>query len=129
MEALGSPKLKWTSPYTQQGDVLIKKCGEFGVFEKEFLKIPKDSKKITGNLVFKGDTNSHALFGGRFQLYQYENVTFIKVKEATILDHVKELTANEKAEHHAQWIPVGEYFCDGVMEYDHLKEESRRIID
>lgn len=127
---LGKPDAIWKSPYTQQGDCLIKKCGEFGVFETEHNSIPKDAIENPGNLVLKGQTNSHALYGGKFQLLEKNNVLFIRVDEATVLDHVKDhLGARESAEHHAQWIPPGEYFFDGVMEYDHLKEESRQVID
>lgn len=127
---LGAPDLEWTSPYTQQGDCLIKKCGVFGIFEKEFEGIPNDAKERPGNLVLKGQTNSHALYGGKFKLLEKDDVLFIKVEEATVLDHVKDHKANrESAEHHAQWIPAGEYFFDGVMERDHLKEESRQVID
>lgn len=129
-QILGAPDLKWKSPYTQQGDCLIKKCGKFGVFETEHSKIPNDATEKLGNLVLKGQTNSHALYGGKFQLLEKDSVLFIRVDEATVLDHVKDhLSKPEKAEHHAQWIPVGEYFFDGVMEYDHLKEESRQVID
>lgn len=127
---LGAPDLTWTSPYTQQGDCLIKKCGKHGVFEREFLEIPKGAEAIPGNLVLKGQTNSHALYGGKFQLLRKDDVLFIDVQEPTVLDHVKDHNrGQERAEHHGQWIPVGEYFFDGVMEYDHIKEESRQVID
>lgn len=127
---LGAPDLKWSSPYTQQGDCLIKKCGKFEVFEVEHKSIPADAKVKSGNLVLKGQTNSHALYGGKFQLLEKDNVLFIRVDEATVLDHVKDHNGSrENAEHHAQWIPQGEYFFDGVMEYDHLKEEARQVID
>lgn len=127
---LGTPDMKWTSPYTQQGDCLIKKCGRHHVFEREYVKIPTDATEKLGNLVLKGQTNSHALYGGKFQLLEKDGVLFIRVDEATVLDHVKDhLSGREAAEHHAQWIPPGEYFFDGVMEYDHLKEEARQVID
>lgn len=127
---LGAPDMEWTSPYIQQGDCLIKKCGNFDVFEKEYASIPESAKPVPGNLVLKGQTNSHALYGGKFQLLENEGVLFIKVDEPTVLDHVKDhLSVRENAEHHAQWIPKGEYFFDGVLEYDHLLEESRQVID
>lgn len=129
MEALGSPDRQWQSPYTQQGDVLIKKIGKHGVFEKEYEQIPDDVKPKLGNLVLKGAMNSHALYKGKFDLLEKDNVTFIRVHEATVLDHVKDLASSERAEHHAQWIPPGEYFVDQVQERDHLLEESRAIID
>ncbi len=127
--ALGKPDANWKSPYTQQGDLLIKKCGRFGVFETEYASIPKNADKVSSNLVLKGQNNSHALYGGKFELLTSNNVLFIKVEEATVLDHVKDRTTKEKGEHHAQWIPPGEYFVDSVQERDHIKEESRAVID
>lgn len=131
MEAkvLGDPNKPWPRPYTQQGDCLIKKCGRHNVFSREFDKIPKDAESVSGNLVLKGQSNSHALFGGKFQLFRAEDHLFIRVEEPTVLDHVKDEKSRAHAEHHAQWIPVGEYFVPPVKEYDHIKEESRAVID
>lgn len=127
---LGKPDAVWKSPYTQQGDCIIKKCGTKGMFQVEHESIPNDAVERKGNLVLKGQTNSHALYGGTFRLLEKDGTLFIRVIEATTLDHVKDhLGTRESAEHHAQWIPAGEYFFDGVMEYDHIKEESRQVID
>jgi hypothetical protein len=127
---LGSPDAKWKSPYTMQGDCLIKKCGKFGVFKTEHASIPKGTTPREGHLVLKGQTNSHALYGGKFNLMEKDGTLFIQVKEATVLDHVKDHSGpRESAEHHAQWIPPGDYFFDGILEYDHIKEESRQVID
>ena len=115
----------------QQGDCLIKKCGVVGIFKKEFNSIPTEAKKVKGNLVLKGTTNSHALYGGKFELLTYEGTLFIKVIKETKLDHVKDhrTTKSKHAEHHAIKIEPGEYFFDGVMEYDHMKNERRQVID
>jgi hypothetical protein len=118
--------------YIMQGDVLLKKVGVKGIFKKEYAAIPKTAKPIKGNLVLKGTNNSHALYGGKFQLYEASDKTlFIKVTKDTTLDHVKDHTAKTAvhAEHHAQTVPVGEYFVSPIFEYDHQLEESRIIID
>lgn len=130
LDVLGHPEKEWVSPYTQQGDCLIKKIGKFGVFQVEHTVIPKGAKEVSGNLVLKGQTNSHALYFGEFKLYLGDDGTlFIEVLSPTILDHVKDHKHQVRAEHHAQWLPVGKYFHDGIMEYDHLREESRRVVD
>ena len=113
----------------QQGDVLVKKIGINGVFKKEYKSIPSDAKPTKSNLVFKGETNSHALFEGDFELLEHEGVKFLKVNKTTVLDHVKDHNTRVRAEHHSQAIHPGDYFIDGVQEYDHLLEESRRVID
>lgn len=129
IDVLGKPETQWAKPFTQQGDCIIKKCGKFGIFEKEHMAIPSDAKKVDGNLVLKGQTNSHALFFGEFQLYNKDGILFLKVITPTILDHVKDHKHQVRAEHHAQWIPTGEYFIDDLLEYDHLLQESRKVID
>ena len=117
--------------YFQQGDVIIKPIGTFGVFTQEFEKIPAKAKPLKGNLVLKGNTNSHALYGGKFKLLNFENTLFIKVEKETTLDHVKDhrVAKPKHAEHHAQKLPKGEYFLSPLSEYDHQKEEKRQVID
>lgn len=117
--------------YIQQGDCLIKKCGNFGVFTTEYADIPPQAKKVKGNLVLKGTTNSHALYGGKFQLYTDGTVLFIEVTKDTKLDHVQDHKAAKPkhAEHHAIKIPPGKYFFSPLMEFDHQKNESRQVID
>lgn len=116
----------------QQGDVIIKKCGVTGFFKDEQQDIPSTAKKVKGNLVLKGNTNSHALYGGKFQLYKDDKgVLFIEVTKETKLDHVKDhkVARPKHAEHHAIKIPPGKYFFSPVMEFDHQKNEARQVID
>lgn len=125
---LGNPE-KRISPLVVQGDCILKKCGDFDEYYDGHKSIPKDAEEVVGNLLLKGQTNSHALYGGKFQLLKKDNVLFLRVDETTVLDHVKDLISNENAEHHAQYIPKGEYFLDELLEYDHVLMESRRVID
>lgn len=129
LDVIGNPEKQWTSSYTQQGDCVVKRCGKFGVSLNEFDDIPGEAKLKEGNLVLKGQTNSHALYFGEFQLYDLNGRVFIDVKTPTILDHVKDHKFQVRAEHHAQWLPVGKYFIDPLLEFDHLLEESRRVVD
>jgi hypothetical protein len=129
LDVLGNPEKEWVSSFTSQGDCIVKKCGKFGVSNTEFESIPSEAVKKDGNLVLKGDTNSHALYFGEFQLYDLNGRIFIDVKTPTILDHVKDHRHQVRAEHHAQWLPVGKYFIDPLLEFDHLLEEARRVVD
>lgn len=117
--------------YYMQGDCILKRVGIFDIFEEEYEEIPKDAKQVKTNLLLKGTTNSHALYGGEFEILEHEGVLFVDVKKETILDHVKDHNSlsPEHAEHHAQTIEAGQYFVAPLVEYDHLKEESRRVID
>lgn len=115
----------------QQGDVVLKKCGVKGFFAQEFEAIPEKAKKLSGNLLLKGNTNSHALYGGKFQIYLHEKTIFLDVTKETKLYHVQDhrVKKPKHAEHHAQAIPPGQYFLSPVLEYDHALEESRVVID
>ncbi len=118
--------------YKQQGDCILKRCGDYEeFFVDNFKAIPKTAKPIKTNLVLKGTTNSHALYGGKFQILKDGERLFIDVKKATTLDHVTDhrIKKPKHAEHHSQVIPPGQWFVDELLEYDHLKEESRRVID
>lgn len=115
----------------QQGDCILKRCGTFNYFKEEFNEIPSSAKKIKGNLLLKGANNSHALYGGKFQLYKNKDMIFVDVLKETVLDHVQDhlVKKPKHAEHHSQKIKPGQYFVDELLEYDHALEESRRIID
>lgn len=116
-----------------QGDCILKRCGNYEeYFIDNFKDIPNEVSNVQGNLLLKGDTNSHALYGGEFQLFKDDTGRiFVEVKQETTLDHVKDHLAINPvhAEHHAQTVPVGKWFVDELLEFDHLKNESRRVID
>jgi len=126
--ALGNPN-EIKSPYISQGDCIVKKCGVKDVFIREFDSIPSDAKKLDTNLVLKGEQNNHAIYYGDFEVLEKDGITFLRVIEPCILDHVRDLKTQSHAEHHAIWISKGEYFIDQLNEYDHLAEESRKIRD
>lgn len=106
--------------YLQQGDVMIKRCGVKGVFSQEYASIPEDSKLIAGHILYVGQNNTHAFSKGKFEILEKEDVRFIRVIEPSTLSH---------GEHGDTSVEPGEYFLDIVKEYDHLTEESRRVID
>lgn len=112
--------------YFQQGDCILVQLGD-----QNFLNAPT---KITGekqqsNVVLKGNVNSHALYDGEFEIFNDKGQIFVDVKTFAILDHVKDTVNNVHAEHHAQYIPKGQYFLRGVLEFDHLEQMSRQVID
>lgn len=112
--------------YLMQGDCLIIQLGD-----ENFKNSPKEitGEKTKTNLVLKGQTNSHALYEGDFDIYKDGDQVFIDVKTYTILDHVKDENYREHAEHHAQYIPAGKYWVGFVLEFDHLEKMARQVID
>lgn len=95
--------------YLQTGDVLY----------KQVKSIPKGAKKIPGNLIHKGEQHHHAI-NGNFVLFQKGEEIFIEAKTRCQLLH---------EEHATVVLPKGKYQKYIVLEYDHWKEESRRVVD
>lgn len=95
--------------YIQQGDVLLKMQEKF----------PKTFKVLKTNLIHKGDNHHHKIRGD-FEIYETESEMFLLCKDKCELFH---------EEHKTIEIPEGLYKKKIVLEYDHLLEESRMVID
>lgn len=95
--------------YFQTGDVIY----------HEEKSIPVNLKKIAGNLIHQGRDHHH-LIDGDFELFDGNDGFFIDAKSTCKLTH---------PEHKTIELPAGIYRKGIVVEYDHLTEESRQVID
>jgi hypothetical protein len=97
--------------YLQQGDVLIKKVSEV------------KGKKLNHLTLAKGEMTGHhhTITKGDAELYEHEGTLFLRVNSETA-----ELTHQE---HKMIEIPKGDYEIGIVREFDHFKEEARRVAD
>lgn len=95
--------------YFQTGDVLYFQIKE----------LPKDVIDLKTDLFHKGDNHSHKVKGD-FSIFKLNNDMFLECKSECELYH---------EEHKSIMIPIGIYKKGIVLEYDHLKEESRKVID
>lgn len=131
-KVLGTPQSKWKSCFTAQGDGILIQCGSEKakkLFTKYFDSIPADAQKLDTNVVVRGNTNIHALFEGNFEVYQQKSgQTFVRVLDAALLAHM-EPSGLKHAEHHAQWIPKGDYYIGDLFETDHIRDERRIALD
>lgn len=93
--------------YWQQGDCLLKHC------EK-----PTGVEKKKTDLLWKGQNHHHRL-RGKFQIATKGEDTFVHSKGCELFHE----------EHNTLQIPEGFYQLGIVQEYDHWKEEARRVID
>lgn len=91
----------------QQGDILIFECAK-----------PKDVTKLKTDLLHKGQQNHHRL-RGKFMIGEINGKRYIHSKVCELF-HEEHKTIN---------IPEGFYSLGIVIEYDHLLEESRQVID
>lgn len=97
--------------YFQQGDVLIKKIDE----------MPKKVKKLKTTVIAEGEATGHAhRIIGDGSLYVLGQTMFLQAKAEVELKH---------EEHDPIKIPPGVYAIDNVREFDHFKQESRKVVD
>lgn len=112
--------------YFQQGDCLLIQLGDEN-FENSPTQIT--GSKSDDIVILKGNTNSHALYDGEFDIFRDGDMVFVDVKTFAILDHVRDVETRSHAEHHQQYIPKGQYYFKGILEFDHLEKMSRQVID
>ncbi len=95
--------------YLQTGDVLYFKIDS----------IPNDAIKLETDLFHKGDNHNHKV-RGKFNILQHNDDLYLECLEDCELYH---------EEHSSVVAKQGIYKKAIVVEYDHLLEESRRVID
>lgn len=93
--------------YIQQGDVILKQC------EK-----PNNIENLKTDLLFKGQQHHHRMRGD-FMIGKSGDRIFLYSKGSELFHE----------EHKTLQIPAGFYELSNVVEYDHMLEESRRVID
>jgi hypothetical protein len=106
------------SEFYQQGDVIIERIDE----------LPKDLVKLDGHVIEEGETPGHfhelaVAEPEKKQVMVYEDTEHQKYMQNfinTMLTH---------QEHKAIEIPPGTYRIRKVMEYDHLQNQQRPVID
>lgn len=94
--------------YLQTGDVLY--------FKSE---LPKKAEKLETDIFHKGENHTHKV-RGNFNIYKLDDDLFLECIDDCELYH---------EEHHSIVAKAGVYKKRIVVEYDHLLEESRAVID
>lgn len=100
----------------RHGDVLIYSHAGFS--------IPKDAKLTKDTLIHKGTNNSHVISGGEVMMGDHSGKRYLRVVSPAIVSHV-----GGSATHESKPLPVGDYWTEIQTFYDHLTEESKRVID
>lgn len=109
---------KETVVLRRHGDVLIKTTKGF--------KVPKDTKLKSMKLVHKGANHDHFISKGEVKISaEIDGKRFMKVTKDSVISHGR----GKSSEHASKTIPKGDYWIEIQTEYDHLLEESRKVID
>jgi hypothetical protein len=102
--------------FYQQGDVLIKKIDG----------IPKDAKKVKAEgerfILARGEATGH------HHSVPAIDAELFSCPDGLILHCIAEVQI-EHQEHQPITLPIGDYQIIPVQEYDHFKEEARRVVD
>jgi len=103
--------------YYQQGDVLIK---AITTMDKKLDKL----KPLKTNIVEEGEATGHAhrivSDPSTYNIFKVGNSKYIRSSKVIELRH---------EEHKPVKIPPGTYRIEGVREFDHFKQEERRVVD
>lgn len=101
----------------RHGDVLIKRTKSFA--------IPKGVKLKPVKTLFKGQNHDHYFSKGEALSAEVDGKWYLRVKKHAMISHGR----GKSSEHATKPVPVGDYWVEIQSEYDHMKEESRRVID
>lgn len=121
----------WKRPIKEDS---INREGDFADFQSGqtiFRHGDVNFKKYSGNIneinnvqtrgvIHKGNNNNHEYANGLFEIQEVEGKRIVVCLDNCIIDH---------AEHGKQMHPPGTYEVDIAQEYDHWKEEARKVID
>jgi urease alpha subunit len=101
-----------SSAWYQQGDVTIKPVAA----------IPTDATATNNRILAEGEATGHKHFAeaADVRLFLHQGTLYMRAPSGTTVVH---------EEHHAVAIPPGDYQIGIVREFDHFKEEERRVID
>ncbi len=111
--------VKETVILKRHGDVLIKTSKGF--------KIPADTKLKAVKMVHKGANHDHFISEGVVRIGpEVDGKRFMRVtSKKAIISHGR----GNSSEHASKPIPKGDYWVEIQTEFDHLREEARRVID
>lgn len=111
--------------YWQQGDVLIKEFDEEKArFSWRFRLKNREKKELSEFVVAYGESTGHShKIVGKIVAY-IPNTT----NQLIVVEVLEESTIYHE-EHGPITLPPGKYYIDQVQEYDHFREEARRVVD
>lgn len=105
--------------------LILRRHGDVMIFTKKDFKIPKEVKLKSDKLIFKGLNNSHVIGKGDAKIAPIkDNRGYLRVTKDAMVTHV-----GGSSTHATKPLPKGDYWFEIQTFYDHLKEESKQVID
>ena len=104
--------------------VTLRRHGDVLLLTQTGFKIPKEAKLKKETLIHKGNNNSHVISKGQALIGEVSGKKYLRVVKAATVAHV-----GGSATHDSKPLPVGDYWVEIQSFYDHLTEESKRVVD
>ena len=118
----------YTGKHDNKGDFMIKidqfRHGDVLILTQKGFKIPKEVKLKAARLIHQGTNNAHIISKGKMSIGEFEGKKYMRVSTNSTVSHV-----GGSATHASKPLPKGDYWIEIQQFYDHLTEESKKVID
>ena len=102
----------------------LRRHGDVLILSQKGFSIPKSVKLKKGNLIHQGTNNAHVISKGEMSIGEKDGKKYMRVLKPSVVSHV-----GGSATHESKPIPKGDYWVEIQTFYDHLTEESKKVID
>lgn len=102
----------------------LRRHGDVLLFTSKGFKIPSSVRLKAQKLIHKGTNNSHVISRGTSLIGESGEKKYLRIKSAATVSHV-----GGSSTHASKPLPIGDYWVEIQTEYDHLLEESRKVVD
>jgi hypothetical protein len=100
----------------RHGDVLL--------LTQEGFKIPKEAKMKAAATIHQGSNNAHVISKGKALIGESDGKKYLRVVKAATVSHV-----GGSSSHASKPLPIGDYWVEIQTFYDHVSEESKKVVD
>lgn len=104
--------------------VILRRHGDVLLKTKKGFEIPKSVRLKANKLIHKGNNNSHVIGKGSALIGVDGDKKYLRVTKSATVSHV-----GGSSTHATKPLPVGDYWVEIQTFYDHLTEESKKVVD
>jgi hypothetical protein len=106
------------------GSIEMRRHGDVLILTQDGFSIPKSVELKAGKLIHQGTNNAHVISKGEVKFGEYQGKKVMRVLKPSIVSHVGGSSTHKDGE-----LPEGDYWYEIQTFYDHITEESKRVID
>lgn len=98
----------------------LRRHGDQLVWTQPGFQIPVDVDLKPTALLHRGANHDHSVRSGKALMGEKEDVRYLRALDSVTLDH---------PEHGQGEVPPGDYWVETKLDYDHMENESREVVD